>query len=356
MRRTDRTLLEQMRVSDVEIQNRMDLLGLTFEALEQLYGMKEFIESRIDLIVDEFYDRQTSIDEISLLIGDADTLQRLRTAQRNYIVDLFSGRYDREYVNNRLRIGMVHKRIGVEPKLYLSAVRSLKELLIQQLDTAIEDRQRFRFLAETLDRLIYFDTTLVFDTYIDSLVGEIETAQKRTEIYAKSLEEKVAQRTRQLEDQAKRDPLTELYNKRAMHEMLAREIAVAKRRQTPLSMIYIDVDCFKEINDKYGHVKGDEVLKNLACCLRANIREVDIPCRYGGDEFCVILPDCHLGNAELLGQRIVEACSECGPACSLSVGLAQTGPEQFVTGDELIRLADDKMYSAKRDGGLKIRC
>ncbi len=137
MRRTDKTLLEQMEISDVEILRRLELLSLNKEALNLLVSNKLIIEENIDVIVDEFYEKQTEIDEISLLIGDADTLRRLRTAQRKYVIDLFSGNYDSEYINNRLRIGLVHKRIGVEPKLYLSAVRSLKEIITKTLKNTV---------------------------------------------------------------------------------------------------------------------------------------------------------------------------------------------------------------------------
>ena len=181
--------------------------------------------------------KQTEVDEISLLIGDADTLTRLRDAQRQYIIDLFCGRYEHEYVNNRLRIGMVHKRIGVEPKLYLSAVCTLKELIFDVLREKISDQAE---LQQTLavDKLIYFDTTLVFDTYIDSLVGEIENAKRRTEVYAKGLEEKVAQRTQELEKLFKLDPLTNLYNRRVMQELLQRDLARARRHKSPLTIVY----------------------------------------------------------------------------------------------------------------------
>ena len=144
MRHTDTSLLEQMQISDVEIASRMDLLDLKKDALNMLSNHKLLIEDNIDIIVDEFYDKQTDIDEISLLIGDADTLMRLRNAQRKYVIDLFSGNYDSEYVNNRLRIGMVHKRIGVEPKLYLSAVKTLKELIVKVLKKNIKKMKRWK--------------------------------------------------------------------------------------------------------------------------------------------------------------------------------------------------------------------
>ena len=140
MRRTDKTLLEQMQISDVEISNRMELLGLEPDTLKLLSNQKQTIEDNIEEIVEEFYKIQTEIDEISLLIGDADTLTRLRNAQYKYILDLFSGEYDSEYVNNRLRIGMVHKRIGVEPKLYLSAVKTMKQLINKVLKNNIKAR------------------------------------------------------------------------------------------------------------------------------------------------------------------------------------------------------------------------
>ena len=246
MRRTDTTLLEQMQISDVEISNRMMLLGLNKDSLDLLSSHKSLIEDNIDIIVDEFYEKQTAIDEISLLIGDADTLMRLRNAQRKYVIDLFSGNYDTEYANNRLRIGMVHKRIGVEPKLYLSAVKTLKELIVNVLKKNIKKNDILDRTISALDNLFYFDTTLVFDTYIDSLVGEIESAKRKTEAYAKSLEEKVAERTKQLEEQARLDPLTGLYNQRAMQDVLRRELATSKRRGSNLSLVYIDVDNWKE--------------------------------------------------------------------------------------------------------------
>jgi len=351
VRRTDTTLLEQMQISDIEITNRMELLGLNREVLTQLSSYKLLIEDNIDIIVEEFYQSQTDIDEISLLIGDADTLVRLRNAQRTYVIDLFSGHYDSEYVNNRLRIGMVHKRIGVEPKLYLSAIRSLKELIVRVLKQNIEDTEVAGVVLNTLDNLFYFDTTLVFDTYIGSLVGEIESAKRKAEDYAKSLEQKVAERTHQLEEQARLDPLTGIYNQRAMKDVLRRDVSGAKRRNATLALIYFDIDSFKKINDIEGHVKGDEVLKYIGHILLNGTREVDLPCRYGGDEFCVVLPDCNLENARELSQKIINEFTGKYPEYSLSMGVSMIGPGNYVDIDTLIKDADEKMYKAKQETG-----
>lgn len=355
MRKTDKTLLEQLKISDVEIARRMELLSLTHNDLKLLAGLKPIVEDRINGIVEEFYEGQLLIQDIAILIGDADTLNRLRIAQRKYILDLFSGQYDTIYVNDRLRIGMVHKRIGVEPKLFLGAMRSMKYILNRTLRDAIEDPAELSHSLEALDKLLYFDTTLVFDTYIDSLIGEIEAAKKRTELYAESLEQTVAERTRQLEEMAKTDPLTSVYNPRAMQEMLRKELSVAKRRHARLCLIYFDIDNFKEINDQFGHIKGDEVLKHVGRILRSSVRETDIPCRYGGDEFCLILPDCGIRKGKTICEKIIRAFTNRYPDFSLSMGLAETGPDSFLDGDELIKKADAKMYLAKKTQGSQIR-
>jgi diguanylate cyclase len=199
MKRIEQSLLTQMQITDHEIIRRTELLGLNPEQLALLAQFKEFIETEIDVIVNEFYDAQTSVDEIALLIGDADTLRRLHEAQKKYVLDLFTGVIDIDYVNNRLRIGLVHKRIGVEPKLYLSAVKTLKDIISKALQRHLQDDHALLAgICQALDRLLYFDITLVFDTYIRSLISEIETAKDRVEGYARNLEAQVTERTRQL--------------------------------------------------------------------------------------------------------------------------------------------------------------
>lgn len=195
----------------------------------------------------------------------------------------------------------------------------------------------------------------MFDTYIDSLVGEIENTKKRTEAYAKSLEKKVADRTQQLEKLAKIDPLTNIYNRRAMQDVLRRELVIAKRRKTKLSFVYFDVDKFKQINDKHGHIKGDEVLKHIGHSMLNNLRESDLACRYGGDEFCFILPDCDTENARVICEKIIKKFIKKYPDFSLSMGIAETGNESYIDDDSLIKEADEKMYLAKQQSGPQIR-
>ncbi|MES9927513.1 MAG: GGDEF domain-containing protein [Candidatus Thiodiazotropha sp. 6PDIVS] len=351
MRRTDTTLLEQMHITDTEISQRMELLNLSQEGLKLLSSHSHIIEDNIDVIVNEFYKKQTEIDEISLLIGDAGTLMRLRSAQRKYVIDMFSGEYGSEYVNNRLRIGLVHKRIGVESKLYLSAVKSLKELVTRTLKNNIKNVDLLNSTLNVLESLFYFDTTLVFDTYIASLVEEIESEKRKTEIYAESLEGKVAERTKQLEELAKLDALTGIHNRRAMVDILNRELSISRRRESKLSLVYLDIDNFKKINDQQGHVKGDEILKYTSHILKSCVRDIDVACRYGGDEFCLVLPDCSIEDANNICLRIIEKFTSSYPNYSLSIGITEIVPGEIIEIDELIKKADKNMYIAKKQEG-----
>lgn len=349
MNQTDQTLLEQMGITDFDIANRMALLWLTDTDIQLLKNFRATIEEKIDTVVDIFYQMQTDVAEIALVIGDADTLERLRNAQRRYVLDLFSGLYDMGYVNNRLRIGLVHKRIGVEPKLYLSAINTLKGLLVGVVSEAISEEPTRQATLAALEKLFVFDITLVFETYIRSLVAEIETAKQKAERYAMALEEKVRERTQQLEEITRIDALTELLNVRHLPDTLTRTLRAAERRSEPVSIVYLDVNNFKEINDTEGHQRGDEVLRAVGAAIRQVSRMEDSCFRYGGDEFCLVLPNCREDQArETYIARLNAEIQNRLENVTLSVGIVQTGPNEYEEANALIREADKKMYAAKK--------
>lgn len=349
MIQTEQTLFEQMRITELEIDFRKSLFSLTPTDTKALLACKPIIENNIDVIVDAFYELQTNVSEIALLIGDSDTLARLRNAQRRYVLDLFGGIYDLEYVNNRLRIGLVHKRIGVEPKLYLSAVHTLKGLINKSLAAQINEAQNLADVQSALDKLILFDVTLVFDTYIRSLVSEIENAKHKAEQYAHSMESKVKERTQQLEELSRTDPLTGLLNVRHLQEIATRVLRAAQRRSESVCVIYMDIDDFKLFNDTQGHKRGDDILCVVAEAIQATARVEDCCFRYGGDEFCVILPNCRAEQAkDEFVKRLCARIAKDPSNITLSFGIAETGPYTYLEANDLIDHADEKMYSNKR--------
>jgi diguanylate cyclase (GGDEF)-like protein len=349
MKDTEKTLIEQLRITDFEIAGRKELFSISTREGKVLKKAKPYIEAELNSLVEKFYELQTAVPDIALLIGDADTLSRLRNAQKAYILDLFTGFYDIEYVNHRLRIGLVHKRIGVEPKLYLAAIQTLKELIIEQIKTSVPEQSEHTAIILAIEKLMMFDISLVFDTYIRSLVKEIEISKAKSEQYAQALEHKVRERTEQLEKMSRTDALTGLLNRQHFDELLIQSIRAAQRRNEPITVAYIDVNDFKMINDKLGHRRGDEILQRVAGALNAASRSEDLCFRYGGDEFCILMPNCRKGDAkEAWEQRVLALLSEQKDSPKISIGYAQTGPNDYDSPEQFIHDADKEMYAAKK--------
>jgi diguanylate cyclase (GGDEF)-like protein len=160
-----------------------------------------------------------------------------------------------------------------------------------------------------------------------------------------------------LRNQSIRDGLTGLFNRRYLEETLSREIHRAIREQAPLSIIFIDIDHFKSFNDEYGHEAGDAVLRELGAFLTAQIRYEDIACRYGGEEFVIVMPDAAIGIAQGRAEGIragvkgmhIQVGGKTLPGIALSLGVSAI-PEFEASGEILLRAADAALYQAKAEG------
>jgi diguanylate cyclase (GGDEF)-like protein len=157
---------------------------------------------------------------------------------------------------------------------------------------------------------------------------------------------------------ADRDPLTGFYNHRFLHERLGEEVVRTQRAHRSMSVLMLDLDDFKLVNDTFGHLFGDRVLTWTAELIRSTLRASDIPARYGGDEFAIILPETDRDEAARAAERILDAFQEQpfvgeqrGPVpIGASIGVA-TFPQDGRTATELIAAADGALYRVKRDGG-----
>jgi len=152
------------------------------------------------------------------------------------------------------------------------------------------------------------------------------------------------------------DGLTQVYNKRYFLETLEREIGRAQRYQRDLSLIMFDIDHFKKINDSYGHLAGDHVLKHLAMVIKSRIRREDILSRYGGEEFSIILPEIDLENAIQFAEKIrklvekaVFTFEDTEIPVTISIGVTNYDTQQADV-SEFIKVADEKLYEAKQAG------
>lgn len=175
-----------------------------------------------------------------------------------------------------------------------------------------------------------------------------------------AMEEKVRLRTLELEAanraldlQARTDALTGLLNRRGFETQMAFALALARRHHRPLSLVAVDVDHFKRVNDTYGHEAGDEVLRQLARALAERLRSSDVVARLGGEEFVALLPDTDLAGAQAIAQTLVNAMAEhpdpVAGRITVSAGVATVrGPHDSAM--ELLRRSDSALYEAKRQG------
>jgi diguanylate cyclase (GGDEF)-like protein/PAS domain S-box-containing protein len=183
--------------------------------------------------------------------------------------------------------------------------------------------------------------------------------------YEGSVEDITARRRaeRALRELAARDELTGLYNRRVMDTLLRREVKRYRRYGRPLSLLMLDIDRFKAVNDTYGHQAGDEVLRFIAQLLRDSLRATDLAARYGGEEFVIILPETNTVEAYEMAERVRKNVADLpvlvgskgdspegqSVRITVSLGLASLGKE-IVSGEALLAEADRALYVAKRSG------
>ena len=358
MKTTDQTLIEQLRITSREIERRKEYLGFTDEDSRLLASLRERIAEYIDEIVEHFYLKILPFDEMDRVIGDAETLRRLKNHQKNYVLGLFDGQYDEEYVHSRLRVGVVHKRIGLNPKFYVSAVHNLMTILRNVvIRTSNQNCSTCQADLAAIEKIIMFDLSLTFDTYISSLMEETKRSRMELENYAESLEEIISERTKSLKELARHDGLTGLLNQHSFYEELRNELARSQRRSHTTTLIYFDLDGFKKLNDSQGHKRGDEILVAVAKVTKDTIRQGEIAARYGGDEFCIILPESSSSDAEHVCKRVCQGIEDStkGSGITCSMGIASSTPDHFLDANSLVKSADKAMYMAKKEAGFAIK-
>jgi len=200
--------------------------------------------------------------------------------------------------------------------------------------TYVNDRPVKRLLLQSGDLVAIGSTIFKF------LAGSNVEAAYHEEIYRMTIE----------------DGLTQLYNKSYFHEAVDREFRRSQRYHRPLSLVMLDIDHFKQVNDVYGHLVGDHVIKEVASILRSRARSLETVARYGGEEFGVILPETDIAGAATLSE-VLRALVDEHPFeiddgtlhVTISVGAAEYAPGMS-SADDLVALADTRLYEAKERG------
>jgi diguanylate cyclase (GGDEF)-like protein len=198
---------------------------------------------------------------------------------------------------------------------------------------------------------------------VDDMQVVLDALERVAEVFravqGAAVEELLRNRSRELEWLANTDGLTGLYNVRYLQQHLGYLLGIQQRYGHPFSILLLDVDGLKRINDSFGHAAGDKTLVGIAGALRETIRTVDVPVRMGGDEFCILAPYQTASRAKVLGDRLSEAIEKVrgpnGTPVGISIGVVSC-PQHAVEAERLLDLADGAMYRAKAAGARVVVC
>lgn len=453
------SILAEIGIDAIEIARRQEFLSFNEQDAEALKAMHTMLEGHREHLTEVFYAHLLRFPEIRPLLGDETKLARLKHAQAMYFGQLTSGRYDLAYVENRLHIGIVHQRVGLTPKWYMSAYCVyLSEVMPLLMAHHADDPVRAQQACHALLRVVFFDMGLALDTYfhaehkalllarsyteqivsnmpigfivldargkirlvnnavlrmfhltagvswkdktlgefldvgelddkiadvlknnvpcndfgfehecetgICSYLADISLAQMGDEHVVLFMVQDITLR-KQSEDEIHRlafyDPLTQLPNRRLLHERLLQSMSISARSGKHGAVMFIDLDNFKTLNDTQGHDVGDLLLKEVAQRLSRNVREGDTVARLGGDEFVVALES--LGSlaqeaaaqSEMIAEKIRNELSQpyqlngFEHSSSPSIGVSLFRGHQSSL-DEVLKQADLAMYQAKSTG------
>jgi diguanylate cyclase (GGDEF)-like protein len=284
---------------------------------------------------------------MAALLEDAAERAGVLDALRQHWRDLFGQGPSEAALERAARIGRRHFEAGVQPRHYLALCQLLSKVVTEAL---IEDPNFDTPQAvDAVGRVVMMDAEVVLGSYYGSLADLVSyEAQSET----RSLKDRLSV----LEDMAFLDALTGLFNRRYFDRSIAVEIARANREHTPLSLLVCDIDRFKAINDDWGHPTGDRVLHRLAGVLADMGRKTDIITRFGGEEFCFVLPNTKPEWARVVAERVrarvettpieIENGAQFNVTISIGIGTYRTGD----TVSQLLRRADEALYRAKRLG------
>lgn len=339
-------LCDQLQITAGELQTRLAFLSFAAQDRRNLLEIRDVVASHVDEIIGEFYNHLLKFEELGGILSDPALIERLKESQRRYLLSLGQFGDGVEYVEARLRIGLTHERVGLKQKWYLGAYHKLFELILQRLTARYSrDAGTLSSLVLTLNKVLRLDEIFVVETYYRATMQRLEDSLCQ-----------LKDAHRLLIEISRLDPLTQADNRRALMESLELELSRSHRYCHPFALLFLDIDHFKEINDRYGHAFGDKVLQRIVLIARGQVRPPDIIGRYGGEEFAIGLVECSLEGAERIAKRIRLRIAESSivweqnvASVTVSIGIAMLTPDVDHVGT-LIERADRALYEAKAGG------
>jgi len=304
---------------------------------------RQILDTQADKIIDNFYEYLLKHNEYSVLIPE-ESLPELKKTQSAYIRSFGVGFDKSEYFEDRLRVGLAHKKVGLNLGLYQCAYRQLQQLMLDEIpDNFIQEGITGRDLCGFIHKITSLDMSLAIETYHHAYVAEIE--DELDEVHSDS---------EVLRNKMRTDSLTGVYAKDYGITVLEKCLA-HEDDENQLCVIMADIDFFKIVNDTFGHLAGDEVLRTVGKLLKSAVRDFDTVCRFGGEEFMIVLCKSTQDIAVKVADRIRQLISEkpiryegTDIEITISQGIAVADSESDVM--ELLKDSDRALYKAKKQG------
>ena len=306
---------------------------------------KEVINPNIDKIIGLFYDSLISNIETHKWLKDKELVERLKMTQRNYLLGLGVDFYSDEYFESRLTIGIMHAVISLPLSIYQGAYSNMIQFILDVFPQSIrENSQDNLALTNFVIKITSLDMSLAIETYHHSFMINLENEVDS----AHTLEGT-------LRSEAETDSLTGLYNRKYAFSHLNEAIGNAHQYSTNISILMVDIDFFKKVNDTHGHQAGDEVLKQVSTAITKTLRDHDIVGRYGGEEYIVGLINTSSELAHQVAERMRQIVADTSiiineQTISVTVSIGMTSLCKEDNLNDLIKRSDTALYSAKDAG------
>lgn len=337
---------EKLGFDQRKVKERLALVGLVEQDHETGARLqREVIVPRFSQIIDQFFARLLENPEARGLLNDEGQIKTERQNQSRYLLSLGIGFDSLGYFEHRLQIGAAHSSAGLSISLYICSCQLLIQTVIDHFPHEIRNNSTdYDVFTRYLMKISALDMSLAIDISFVNQLRSFEQSLDGMQVLASHLEK-----------HAVTDSLTGMINHEHIFSELQQCITKAATEQSPLCIIMADIDHFKSVNDTYGHLAGDGVLKEVAKRIKNSLRGFDMVGRYGGEEFLLVLNRADLQTARMVAERIRSRIAatpidlpEALLDVTISMGVATVQPDEAV--NSLVERADRALYNAKENG------
>lgn len=335
------TLCHQFGITESVIAERLRFLQLGHaeeQRAEELHS--QVIEPHLNGVVDLFYDRLFAYPQAAAILQNYPDIGALKATQKEYLKSLGRNFGALAYFESRLQVGITHLNVGIGLPLYQYAFFALQKLLLERIPPAAPNAPA---LTMVLLKIATLDMSLAIEAY---------ESREKFDFGRRILA--LTRKQASLQKLADTDTLTGVLRRKPILDLVKEKLALSSDDQ-PVYVLLADLDYFKKVNDTYGHLVGDFVLKDTVDRIRATVRRINPVGRYGGEEFLILLSEANLEQATSIAERVRERIAsepiqadEHTIPITLSIGIGAASSRDGLT--ELIARADKALYNAKRSG------